>query len=123
MIIVIIIWIFINAAVAASVIFACLTLSRINRKFTSSKDFIKVNFYHTLLSFIVIILFYGLIIFYFDCRIYFSFYDYNVIRFKFLWQCFGLLLLIDRTYTKFWLDEKLNIPNLHVHNIDWDKEI
>ena len=81
------------------------------------------NFYRALglsLTYFVVMI---CLIFYFDLKIYYKFYDENVLLFWMFWKALGFFLLFDKLHTKFWLFLKLRFQSIHSHGIEWKEKL
>ena len=115
----IIIWIISESLTIGVSAFTVLTLSRINRKERAGWSFLRPTLLKSLMAVVFCLGLFSVIIFVFGLRIYYRFYDLDVVMFYFFWKFMGFILVFDRLYTKIWLEWKLRFQSLHSHGIEW----
>ena len=119
----IVIWIIFDCSRMFISYISVLTLSRINRKEKSGKDFLRPNIFKALMLVSVYFVILLLFIFLFDIPLFYRFYMMEVLCFWFFWKTLGFFLLFDRLHSKFWLFQNLKFQSLHSHGIEWRKKL
>lgn len=119
----IVIWIIFDCSRMFVSYISVLTLSRINRKEKSGKDFLRPNIFKALMLVSVYFVILLLFIFLFDIPLFYRFYMMEVLCFWFFWKTLGFFLLFDRLHSKFWLFQNLKFQSLHSHGIEWRKKL
>lgn len=123
MIIMILLWVTLDSFRMFVTYFSVLTLSRINRKEKSGKEFLRPNLIKSIGLAIVYWALIAAMIFIFDLPLYYRFFKIEVLCFWFFWKSLGFFLLFDRLHSKFWLFQNLKFQALHSHGIEWKKKL
>ena len=116
-------WVFFDSCRMFVIYFSVLTLSRINRKEKSGREFLRPNFIKSLALSIIYAILMTIMIFVFDMPLYYKFFKIEVLCFWFFWKSLGFFLLFDRLHSKFWLFQNLKFQALHSHGIEWKKKL
>lgn len=119
----IIFWVITESLTQGLVAFTILILSRMNKEEKSGWPFIRPTLVRVVVSTLFLILLYIFLIYTLNLRIYYRFYNLQVIVFFFCQKCVIFLIIFDRLYSKIWLELKLRLPILHSSGIDWTKNL